>query len=104
MRSSGGLQNYYNNGNTRNEITNTPDTKTIIQKNYISEKAMSRPLAFLEKVKKMKSKTSASDTEDTSSSFPSGPTYTYNPLAVRPLPYQSTESLSSNNNLEFNIL
>ena len=84
MRSSG-AENYYNNGKSRNEMKKTGDSKAIIHNNYLSDNTMSRPRVFLEKVKKMKANKSSSNSavSDMSSSFPAGPTYTYNPLAMK---------------------
>ena len=84
MRSTG-VENYYNKGEARNEMNKTPDSKAIIQNNYLSDNTMSRPRAFLEKVKKMKANKSSSNSAvaDMSSSFSPGPTYTYNPLAMK---------------------
>ena len=84
MRSTG-VANYYNNGKARNEMNKTGDSKAIIHNKYLSDNKMSRPRVFLEKVKKMKANkfSSNSAAADMSSSFPAGPTYTYNPLAMK---------------------
>ena len=84
MRSTG-VENYHNNGKAKNEMNTKPDSEAIIHNNYLFDKKMSKPRAFLEKVKKMKASKSSSNSakEDMSSSFPAGPTYTYNPLAMK---------------------
>ena len=66
------------------EMNKTGDSKAIIHNKYLSDNKMSRPRVFLEKVKKMKAnKFSSNSAADMSSSFPAGPTYTYNPLAMK---------------------
>ena len=73
MRSTG-VENYYNNGKAKDEMNKTPD----------DSKPMSRPRVFLEKVKRMKASKSSSESAGTEmSSSPAGPTYTYNPLAMK---------------------
>ena len=81
MRSTG-VENYNNNGKGKNEMNKTPDRKAIIHNNYLSDNTMSRPRVFLEKVKKLKAN-KISAVADMSSAFPPGPTYTYNPLAMK---------------------
>ena len=82
MRSTG-VENYINVGKkAKNEMNKTADSKAIIHNNYISDNTMSRPRVFLEKVKKLKAN-KISAVADMSSAFPPGPTYTYNPLAMK---------------------
>ena len=68
------MENYYNNGKGKDEKNKTRD----------ESKPMSRPRVFLEKVKRMKASKSSSDFAGTEMSpSPAGPTYTYNPLAMK---------------------
>ena len=60
MRSTG-VENYHNNGKAKNEMNTKPDSEAIIHNNYLFDKKMSKPRAFLEKVKKMKASKSSSN-------------------------------------------
>ena len=85
MRSTG-VENYNKDGKKgKNKMNKPADSKAIIQNNHLSDNTMSRPRVFLEKVKKMKANKFSSDSAevDMSSAFPPGPTYTYNPLAMK---------------------